>query len=74
MLPSRKVHPEAAKVIMQNIDSIVRSKLGQPQIDYNTKPGKTSALPAGVTEEDIQFTMKKRGLTRDQVLKKLGGR
>lgn len=28
-------------------------------------------LPAGVTEEDIQFTMKKHKLTREQVLKKI---
>jgi hypothetical protein len=29
-------------------------------------------LPEGVTEEDIQFTMKKHGLTREQVLERLG--
>jgi hypothetical protein len=31
------------------------------------------ALPAGVTEDDVLFTMQKHGLTREQVLQQLGG-
>lgn len=34
-------------------------------------PGAPAALPEGVTEEDIQFTMQKHGLTREEVLKRL---
>lgn len=30
------------------------------------------ALPAGITEEDIQFTMQKHGVTREEVLRRLG--
>lgn len=33
-----------------------------------------TVLPNGVTEEDVQFTMKKYGVTREQVLQQLGGR
>ena len=31
----------------------------------------TEALPKGVTEEQIEYTMKKRGMTREQILNKL---
>jgi len=34
----------------------------------------TGTLPKGVTEEDIQYTMKKHSLTREQVLQRLGGK
>jgi NACalpha-BTF3-like transcription factor len=30
-------------------------------------------LPEGVTEEDINFTMQKHGLSREEVLQRLGG-
>jgi len=35
------------------------------------KAGQAGDLPAGVTEEDIQYTMKKRNMTRAQVLENL---
>jgi len=34
--------------------------------------GTTTQLPEGITEEDIQFTMKKYNLTREELLKRLG--
>lgn len=36
-------------------------------------PGSAQSLPEGVTEEDVEFTMRKYGVTRDEVLRRIGG-
>ena len=55
---------------------IIHGPNGGPErrpLSYQTK-GKARAgeLPDGVTEEDIQFTAKKYGISRDEVLRRLG--
>jgi hypothetical protein len=56
-----------------------REKLSFPsQWDNYTAPPADSSvsvvsnLPAGVSEDDVQFTMKKYGVSRDEVLRRLG--
>lgn len=38
---------------------------------FGTDPEKGGDLPEGVTEEDVQFTMEKHSLTREQVLERI---
>jgi NACalpha-BTF3-like transcription factor len=47
----------------------------QAQAAFNdaTKPKSADALPPGVTEDDVQFTMKKYNVTREEVLRRLSG-
>jgi len=65
MVPKRTDRPEARASKIRNIDAIINAKLGgEPE---------AAALPDGVTEDDIAFTMQKHGLSREQVLQRLGG-
>lgn len=59
----------------------MRAKLSFPsQWDNYTAPvadpsvSVVPSLPAGVTEDDVQFTMKKYGVSRDEVLRRLGAK
>jgi hypothetical protein len=56
---------EQKKAAMQTIRRL--------QQQYQKRGGQTPAksLPEGVTEEDLEFTMQKHGLTREQVLERL---
>lgn len=49
-----------------------RSQIGAPQ--GGGASGNGAALPEGVTEEDLQFTMEKHGLSREEVLERLNAR
>ena len=49
-----------------------KSQFGLDKGTTEKKTKKKKGLPAGVTEEDIKFTMKEENLTRKQVLDKLG--
>jgi len=66
MIPTRDTLPAARAAQFRAIDMIVRAKLGIQQSGGD--------LPPGVTEEDIQTTMQKHGMTRQQVLDKLGAK
>jgi hypothetical protein len=59
-------HPEQG--LLSKVLSGFGGVFGQGQTRPTTLP---TALPEGVTEEDIQYTMKKRGLSREEVLSKL---
>lgn len=41
-------------------------------LEFTLGTEESTALPEGVSEEDIEFTMKKHGVTREQVLERLG--
>ena len=56
MVPTRKDREPARLAKMENIDRIVRSKLG---------------MPPPITEDDIQATMKANNMTREQVIAEL---
>lgn len=70
MIPTRKDRPEARAAKLQNIDAIVRAKLGQTAAPAAEPVG---ALPEGVSEEDITETMRANNMTREQVLTRLRG-
>lgn len=67
MVPKRTDEPEARQSKIEMIDAIVNAKLGS-----GASSGGKGALPDGVTEDDIAFTMQKHGLTREQVLQRIG--
>jgi hypothetical protein len=54
----------------------IRRNAGAPIVDYaeEYKSKKGGKLPEGVTEDDVQETMRVRNMTREQVLQKLRGR
>lgn len=37
------------------------------------RPAPEAQLPEGISEEDVEFTMQKHGLSRDEVLRRIGG-
>lgn len=60
---NREITPAEGKELM--------SSLPNPLEQF--KKATEGGLPPGVTEEDIEFTMKKYGVSREEVLRRLGG-
>ena len=58
----KKVEAEDREGLRQLWENATGRKIG----------GETTNLPGGITEEDIQFTMQKHGLSREGVLEKIG--
>ena len=69
MIPDRSTSAGARTAILKNIDLIVRSKLAAQEAPTTQQQ---QELPQGVSEDDIEATMQIHGMTRDQVLSKLG--
>lgn len=62
------VNPDATPdAKMATLEAFIDSKEGQ----IKSLQSKASGLPAGVTEEDISFTMNKHGISREEVLQKM---
>lgn len=70
MLPETTDSEEAVSAKMTAMDQLVTSKLGIKGQSVGVVGG---TLPQGVTEADIQHTMKKHGVSREEVLQRLGG-
>lgn len=66
VLGQKRVARERAMQAIQTGLGGMGEALPEPQANP-----KGSGLPAGVTDEDVEFTMKKHGMTREQVLEKL---
>lgn len=84
---NEKEEKRAAEQVMTEYNSmmeLLKSRpLEQAQSAFTPPPGGQSTpalqnnqtdLPQGVTEEDVQYTMQKYNMTRDQVLSKLKGK
>lgn len=70
MLPETTDSEEAVSAKIIAMDQLVTTKLGINSPSFGAVGG---SLPQGITEADIQYTMQKHGVTRQEVLQKLGG-
>jgi len=72
--PSYTIDPKTGKPFENPMDAMMYD-INRIKGSLNPKKSKEAAevtpLPEGVTEADVLFTMKKRGLTREQVLSQL---